>query len=288
LTSGDRKERHKAALALSALKVVPESAAGQIVGYIKAEVTDALTPDTRPVRDDVQPMERIPMVGDEVSVSRLKADPANYVGKPFVLSGGIKVSDSYGFGFANTAADYYSFGLDVAARNGQTDDSVQVYMKRLDGAALAERVIRAEERGRNVSMAVRLRCIIQPERIDGGLEHAIDAIEAFDWQVMSDGGGWSPWTFETIVRGYTLLGKTGKAAIPVCLDTILDEQEFQGPKVDAVLKATMIGYLLRLPAKDRTLAFRWVSCRAKKAKSKVAQKWTRTLYMSLEKGRLVL
>ncbi len=73
-----------------------------------------------------------------------------------------------------------------------------------------------------------------------------------------------------------------------CLDLIMNEQEFQTPKADTMLKGTAIGYLLKLPAKDRSLALKRVSLRAKRVKSAVAKGWTRRVYASLESGRLVL
>ena len=72
------------------------------------------------------------------------------------------------------------------------------------------------------------------------------------------------------------------------MDMIMGEQEFQGPKADRMLKGTAIAYLLKLPAKDRTLAFRRISLRAKKVRGTIAKEWTRRLYASLDAGRLIL
>ena len=199
------------------------------------------------------------------------------------------ISDYYNFGVGNAQDTHYAFRLNVAARDGQSADDVPIYMLRFNGAALAERITRTEERHRNAAMAVRVRCVIHRERTEGDLSHATDAIEVTDWQVLGeDSKTWMPWTFESIGLGYALMFTTGKASTAACLDLIMGEQEFQGPRADTMLKGTAIGYLLKTPAKDRSLALRRVSLRAKKTKSATAKEWTRRLYSSLEAGRLVL
>ena len=40
------------------------------------------------------------------------------------------------------------------------------------------------------------------------------------------------------------MSKAGKASVSTCLAIILDEQEFQNPKIDAMLKGTAIEHLL--------------------------------------------
>jgi hypothetical protein len=79
LISSDRVERHEAAEALAKLRSVPEFALENIVGYFKAEVTQAMVPDTRPVRDDAEALEKIPVVGDKLSIARIKANPAQHL-----------------------------------------------------------------------------------------------------------------------------------------------------------------------------------------------------------------
>jgi hypothetical protein len=99
----------------------------------------------------------------------------------------VVISDYYNFGFGNAQDTHYSFRLNVAARDGQTADDVPLYMLRFNGAALAERITRTEERQRNAAMAVRVRCVIHRERTERDLSHATDAIEVTDWQVFDEG-----------------------------------------------------------------------------------------------------
>jgi hypothetical protein len=94
------------------------------------------------------------------------------------------------------------------------------YMRRFDGAALAERITRVEERQHSVAMAVRLRCVIHRERLEGDLSEAVDSIEVTDWQALSDDvKSWMPWTFEGIGLGYKLMSKAGNASTSTCLET---------------------------------------------------------------------
>jgi hypothetical protein len=289
LVSSDRMERNKAAGDLTAMPSIPESALPDIIQYLKLEVAQAMVPDTRPAHQDVQDLDRIPVVGDELSLARLKASADQYIETRFKLAGAITIDDYYNYGFRDAQATHYSFRLTVAAKNGQPDEPVPIYMSRFKGAALAERITRTQERQANTAMAVRLECIVRRKRIEGDTSHVASSIEATDWQVLTnDGKTWMPWTFDAILLGYDLIGKTGKASIAACMDLIMQEQQFQSEKADTMLKAMAISYLLNLPAKDRTLALRRVSLRAKKVKSPTAKTWTRRLYASLEAGDLVL
>jgi hypothetical protein len=286
----DRLERRAACEVLKGAKSLPESAVEPIISYLKLEVEQAMIPPPREHRLREGDVAILPVLGDETSIARIKANPQEYIGKDFILVGGISVSDYYNFGFREAAADFYSFRMHTATQRGAlTSDSVAVYVSRFDGTVLAELATKSEEQKGNVLLAVRLRCTIHTNRLQGDTANAVNSIQATDWQVLApDGNSWMPWTFESITLGYALMFKTGSASMPACLDLIMNEQEFQGERPDKMLKGTAIGYLLTLPKKDRALAFRRVSLKAKRVKSAVAKKWTKRLYDSLEAGRLVL
>jgi hypothetical protein len=290
LASEDRRERHAACEVLRGAKSLPESAIEPIISYLKLEIEQAMLPPPREHRLREGAVATLPIVGDETSIARIKANPQEYIGKDFILVGGIKVSDYYNFGFSNAAADFYSFRMRTATQKGDlTSDDVAIYVSRFDGAVLAELATKSEEQKGDVLLAVRLHCTIHAQRLEGDTSHAADSIEATDWQVLApDGRLWMPWTFESITLGYTLLFKAGSASMPACLELIMNEHEFQSERADKMLKGTAIGYVLMLPKKDRTLAFRRVSLKAKRVKSAVAKKWTKRLYESLEAGRLVI
>jgi hypothetical protein len=290
LNSPDRLKRCSAAESLSKFAQIPDSAVPGIVSYLKLEIEQAMLPETGAKRAGPS-TEILPVVGDEVSLARLKANPDLYTDRPFVVTGGVKVANYYNYWFDNRASDYYSFDLTPVAADGQVaGQDVPVYVSRFLGTALAERVTRVEERARDTITAVRLRCIIRPERLQGDVSNAVHVIEATDWQVpSSDLKSWMPWTFESIGLGYALMLKAGhSSAQRHLLDLILDEQEFQSPKADTLLKGLAIDALLRLPAKDRSLAVKQLPNRAKRTKSAVGKAWARRTQNSLLAGRLVL
>ena len=289
LTSADRMKRHEAAVSLAQMPKVPEDALEAIAGYLKLEVMQAMVPDKRADKEGGKPMARLPMVGDEITLPRIKADPAAYVDSVFVLGGAIEMSDSYSWGFVDAKNEYYSFRLSVATKNGDFGDSATLYMRRFDGAALAEKIARAQERQDGAVLAIRLRCLIRRERLDHDLSAATNSIEIVDWQMLDDEGKtWTPWTFEAVGLGYMLMSKVGKAATSTCLAIVLDEQEFQNPKADALLKGTAISHLLKLPIKDQRLIFKQSTVREKQAKSVTAKNWARRLLRSLDTGRIVM
>jgi hypothetical protein len=290
LASDDRLERHDACEALKGARSLPESAIEPILSYLKLEVEQAMIPTVGVGRAKVIEIPKLPVVGDEVSIARIKANPDRYIGKSFILAGVLSVSDYYNFGFRDEAANFYSFSMDTADLGGRLGaDSVPIYLSRFDGAVLAELVTKIQERKIGVLAGVRLRCKIHRERLEGDLSHAADSIEATDWQVLApDGKSWMPWTFESIAQGYRLLFLTGKASTAKCLDLIMDEQTFQGEKPDLMLKGTAIMYILGLPAKDRSLVLKRIPPRAKRTKSAVARRWAQRAFNSLTSGRLVL
>jgi hypothetical protein len=290
LVSPDQMKRCLAAQSLSVYPQIPEAAVPHIVSYIKLGIEQAMSPEAVAKREH-STKETLPIVGDEVSLTRIKANPTQYTDRPFVITGGIKVSDHYNYWFREMASGYFSFELTPVAADGKAAyESTHVYVPRFLGAALAERVTRLEEQSRNTIAAVRLRCVIRSERLEGDVSNALNVIEASDWQVpSSDWESWIPWTFESIGLGYALILKTGHASAQRnLLSLILDEQEFQSPKADTLLKGLAIECLLRLPAKDRGLALKQLPSKAKRTKSVVAKTWARRAQNSLVAGRLVL
>ena len=100
LNSADRMKRCSAAESLSKLAQTPEVAVPGIVSYVKLEIEQAMLPETGAKRPG-ESRETLPVVGDEVSLARIKANPDQYTDRPFVITGGIKVSNYYNFWFDN-------------------------------------------------------------------------------------------------------------------------------------------------------------------------------------------
>jgi hypothetical protein len=289
LKSADRLERYSAATALMKSRSLPESAGDPIVDYIKLQVQEAMVVPVfnKPHRDTT--IEKIPVLGDEASIGAIRANPDRFIGKSFILIGGIKASDAYRHGFRDAAGTHYSFDFGEIGSDGSSFlGSNTIYALKFGGAALAEMAVKTEQTQGGALLGVRLRCTIRPERIDHGeLKYATDAIEATDWQTLApDKKTWLPWTFESIAVGYQLLFRAGRSSVDKCLDLIMDEGTFQDEKADTMLKGSAIAYLLGLPSKDRKAILRRVQTRAKRTRSAVARRWGQRASESLVANQL--
>jgi hypothetical protein len=232
----------------------------------------------------------VPLVGDELSLVRIEADPKQFFDRQFVMAGGMKISNLYIHAFRDAADQFYSFDLQTFGADGKSwAGGTHIYMPRFLGTALAEMITRLQEKAPDRAGAVRLRCIIRSSLVGKDLSDATSTIEATDWQVVSpDGKSWMPWTFESIRLGYDLLFKTGKPSMAMCLDLVMDEEVFENDKADTMLRGSAIMYFLSLPVKDRQLTFRRLPARSRRTKSRLARLWARRLQVSLDQNQLVL
>ena len=117
-----------------------------IVTFIRLDTEQALLPEKVRIPKGLIINPKIPMRGDELSMTRLKADPLDYVGKEFVVCGGISVSDYYNFKYS-AAKTHYSFQFRPVDSDGKTasSDWAHLYLDRLLGRALSERVTKGDE-----------------------------------------------------------------------------------------------------------------------------------------------
>ena len=99
LASPDRTGGHAAAVSLQRVKLLPESAIEPIISYLKFEVEQAMVPNTVPNGNDDDRLDSLPVVGDETTLVRIKANPDQYINKPFIVAGGLKIANYYNFGF---------------------------------------------------------------------------------------------------------------------------------------------------------------------------------------------
>jgi hypothetical protein len=106
LDSPDRKKRCSAAAELARFAQVPESVVPRAVTYVKLGIEEAMLPEAGAKRDHPT-RETLPVVGDEVSLAGIKANPAQYTDRPFVITGGIKVSDYYNHWFREMASGFF-------------------------------------------------------------------------------------------------------------------------------------------------------------------------------------
>jgi hypothetical protein len=145
----------------------------------------------------------VPHLPDETKLIRLKTTPEHFVGKTFILCGGIQVSDNYsGTYYFHTEPVYYSFEFLVFGNTWgeRADDVVLGYLRKDRGKRIADRIIAAQEsweaRGKRGVLACRIKATILPESY--ALGGRWWQVEIVDVQFLnSSRDGWEPWMVET-------------------------------------------------------------------------------------------
>jgi hypothetical protein len=288
LRSPDRSVRLAAASELVHRQALPEFLAGPAIELIKLEIEHAAA--TAAVTDLAVPrVHGVPPDPAAVTFAQIKAQPAKYIGTPFVMIGQLELGRYYGYGFANAAREYYSLTCRAVDREGKPgSDHGRLYLLRFLGRSLADRIERAEHEPDAAPVVARLWCTIDPERCDKP-EDAVSSVRVVDWQLLRrDGKTWTPWLYEGVNYGFDILLRTGPAATERCVDLALSEQVFQDEDLDWYLRGWAILRLVQLPRTQQTQVLRWLPQRVKQARSAKAQVWGTRAYNSLFAGRLLL
>src|SRR4051794_39789628 len=91
----------------------------------------------------------IPHLDDETSIVRIKANPEKYVGKTFIISGAIQISDYYNYFYRNAKLTHYSLRF---VESGTTIGNVEIgtetcsiYLRKNIGAAIVDMITKSEE-----------------------------------------------------------------------------------------------------------------------------------------------
>ncbi len=284
LKSSDRVERNKAITQIRAMDKVPPAVAEPLVGYVKLELENLVVP---PDMGDSKKAEKIPLTGEEVSLTRIKANPKQYIDREFIMCGGISISDYYNFGYTNAADTHYSLDLLLVDKKAITtrDPNGHVYLSKDLGGKLAEAATKSQEMGFS-GLLMRVKCTIYSFRCGSDESNADDSIEVLDWQsVNKEGTGWNPWVLESIAVGFALLGKIGAPVVPTLLDVVTSEQEFQGKQADGILRYLSITTLGSMSKANRDTASARLITRSKRLRSAQAKRWARQAAVYLAQGR---
>jgi hypothetical protein len=136
----------------------------------------------------------IPIVGDETPLAKVRANTDEYVGKTFVVVGGVQVEDYFFREYKYAKDTHVSFSFsEVRADGSPTAGSMMIYARRSIAGPLVEEISRATSEG-SWGKAVRARITIVPERYRG----TSDMAELLDWQFLSrDRKSWGPWMNKT-------------------------------------------------------------------------------------------
>jgi len=133
---------------------------------------------------------KIPFVGDEVSLVRIKASPGDYIGKTFVICGGVSIGDFYGFSYREAEKTHYSLRFFQASPDGTpSNNDCFLYLPRAFGKQIVEKLIEKEETSSESTLSLtRVTVTLSKDRYEDG---NWDLLEVIDVQFPSE--GWKDW-----------------------------------------------------------------------------------------------
>ncbi len=134
------------------------------------------------------------LIGDETPLVQVKAEPRKFVGKPFVMTGAIEVSDYYNMAYSEAANSHYSFDFQEAIAPRKLGEDCSIYLKRSIGEKIVERIILKTKDGDRAR--IRVKVVMDPPRFrDDGDDWQM--LELLDVQFSAAGGEeWGPWVIE--------------------------------------------------------------------------------------------
>jgi hypothetical protein len=140
-----------------------------------------------------QPIDRVPMMGDETSIVQVIADPQRFIGKPFVIVGGIKCTDIRDLDYQDTGR-FFAFSFTEADADGRMGELANAYQPRPLGVDLIDLTTRfQQEHNGGKLMLVRLKVTLNPDRQPPSGINA-RALEILDWQFLClDQSRWTAW-----------------------------------------------------------------------------------------------
>lgn len=137
-----------------------------------------------------EPERKVPFKGDEVPLVRIKAGPAAYVGKEFVICGAVQLDDYYSYEYWNAAGTHHSLFLAEVSQDGlPLAERAFLYLSRKTGAPIIERLLAKQEKApKGQSYLVRATATILPARFD---PNGWQLFELLDIQFPTE--GWKDW-----------------------------------------------------------------------------------------------
>ena len=136
------------------------------------------------------------LVGDETPSVKVKAEPKNYFDRPFVMTGGIEVSDYYNFGYLDADKSHYSLDfVEVLSESPQkTGETCHLYLKRSEVSKLIVDKILTANTDKKLRR-IRVKAQIDSRRYEGSW----NTLELVDVQfATADLKGWEPWFTDSI------------------------------------------------------------------------------------------
>lgn len=146
---------------------------------------------------------KIPYRGDETPLVRVKANPEKYLGKTFVICGGLALRNYYNYSYENAENTFYSLSLHETGKDtasvGRSSERADLYLSKRIGAAIVDTLTKFEEENKsgkkkNLKLA-RVEVTLVPSKYAKDKEW--NMMEVIDVQfVEKDYKGWQPWIIE--------------------------------------------------------------------------------------------
>lgn len=234
LASNERSESIAAARTLLVEQQISKETARAILEFARRELRQAIVPQRRIIED--RPVEELPKVGDETSLVRVKAKPEDFLDREFIVSGVIKVSDYFNFGYHDADSSHFSIELEEVGDNGLAgSEAAHLYVTKLLGQALLDDLAAVEEKG-FTGKAARVTVTLESRRFEGA--STWDLLEVVDWQFLTDDrANWKPGAFEGVRLSTQLLHKVGRDAVPTLLEGVTLAAIGGGPEHETVATA---------------------------------------------------
>lgn len=283
LTSVKREERFAAIAIVESLSVVPGDLAEPLLALVRREAEYSLSaPETKGPGHDIKSLS---LTGEEVSLVRLKGNPEDYIGKDFILCGGVATDNYFNFGYSEASQTHYSFRFFQVDKDMRvtSNDMAHVYLPKSIGKGFAERVTQVMEGGAN-AMVVRLRCRVDPRRIGSDHDQILSHIGIVDWAYANPEGGWKPWAFDGMTRGFAQLKRIGVPAVGGLAAIILSDQVILNEGTDEMLRTGAGVTLVGMDVDARRAAKAILQRGAAKAKTREAKEYGRVTIETLAKS----
>jgi len=140
-------------------------------------------------------------VGDETLLTRVKANPQDYLGKVFIICGGVQVDDYYIWApYDDRAKDtHYSLEFREAAKDMESfsGESAHLYLSKQRGKPIMDALMKVAEDtvGPNLYKTVRVKVTLRPEVY--ARDKHWDLLEVLDVQFGDrEKKQWGPWATE--------------------------------------------------------------------------------------------
>jgi len=148
------------------------------------------------VSSDSNPPLRV--VGDETLLIKVKADPRDYLGRSFVMTGGIKVASYHNYGYLYAEKSHYSLSfIEVVDNEGnQGERRCHLYLARNNlSKNIIDHIIKKTEQ--NDYVRIRIKVTLDPNRYEDG---AWNLLELLDVQFSQNDGKWGDWVVQKAIK----------------------------------------------------------------------------------------